>query len=401
MASSHCLNAPVCGGIASRLPAPSVAVPRCNVVGGGKPTRRCFAPAPLTAGPLEITRLHSVADAPSSSGAASTKTSQKKTCVVTGSSSGLGLNAAKALSAAGWHVVMACRDWAKAESAAKSVGMPSSTYTVMHLDLASLSSVRHFASEYKASGMPLDALVCNAAVYLPQAKEPTYTADGFELSVGTNHLGHFLLVNELMSELLKASQAGREPRCVMVGSVTGNTNTLAGSIPPRADLGDLSGLARGLKGVHTMINDGEFDGAKAYKDSKVCNMLTMRELNDRFGSEGVVFSSLYPGCIADTPLFRNHNSFFQWSFPILQKNLTKGYVSQSLAGERLASLVKDPGFDVPGAYWSWKQGGDDLYDNFNADDSEGAYVNEPSEEVSDKAKAVRLWDLSMKAVGLE
>lgn len=185
--------------------------------------------------------------------------------------SGLGLYTAKALAAAGWHVIMACRDWAKAETAAKSVGIPSSSFTVMHLDLASLNSVRNFVKIFRASDTPLDALVCNAAVYLPQAKQPTFTADGFELSVGTNHLGHFLLVNLMIEDLKKSVAAGRAPRCVMVGSVTGNTNTLAGSIPPRADLGDLSGLARGLSGGHPMIDDKEFDGAKAYKDSKVCN----------------------------------------------------------------------------------------------------------------------------------
>lgn len=60
-----------------------------------------------------------------------------------------------------------------------------------------------------------------------------------------------------------------------MGSITGNTNTLAGNVPPKANLGDLSGLANKA----TMIDAGEFDGAKAYKDSKVCNMLTMRQLH--------------------------------------------------------------------------------------------------------------------------
>jgi protochlorophyllide reductase len=55
---------------------------------------------------------------------------------------------------------------------------------------------------------------------------------------------------------------------VIVGSITGNTNTMAGNVPPKADLGDLSGLADGA----TMIDGKEFDGAKAYKDSKVCNV---------------------------------------------------------------------------------------------------------------------------------
>jgi protochlorophyllide reductase len=85
--------------------------------------------------------------------------------------------------------------------AAKKMGMPAGSYTVLHLDLASLNSVRNFVENFRASGSRIDALVCNAAVYLPTAKEPTFTADGFELSVGTNHLGHFLLANMMMEDL--------------------------------------------------------------------------------------------------------------------------------------------------------------------------------------------------------
>ena len=196
--------------------------------------------------------------------------------------------------------------------------------------------------------------MCNAAVYLPTAKEPTFTADGFELSVGTNHLGHFLLANLLMPSLEASpdnSPAG-QPRMVIVGSITGNTNTMAGNVPPKADLGDLSGLASKAP----MIDGKEFDGAKAYKDSKVCNMLTMRELNKRFGGTSrVAFSSLYPGCIADTGLFRTHFQLFKTLFPLFQKYVTKGYVSQAEAGRRLAQVVSDPSMGKSGVYWSWSE----------------------------------------------
>lgn len=90
---------------------------------------------------------------------------------------------------------------------------------------------------------------------------------------------------------------------------TGNTNTLAGNVPPKANLGDLRGLAGGLNGLNTsaMIDGGSFDGTKAYKDSKVCNMFTMQEFHRRYHEEtGITFASLYPGCIATTGLFREH-----------------------------------------------------------------------------------------------
>lgn len=332
-----------------------------------------------------ITRTSAAATDSVSSASGLDPATQKPTVIITGASSGLGLNAAKALAASGdWHVVMACRDFAKAKKAAKDIGMPEGSYTVMHLDLASLDSVRQFAQAFKESGRRLDALVCNAAVYLPTSKEPEYTADGFELSVGTNHLGHFLLSNLLLENLEGApenSPAG--PRLIIVGSITGNTNTMAGNVPPKADLGDMSGL----ESKATMIDGKEYDGAKAYKDSKVCNMLTMREFNKRFGGKRVTFASLYPGCIADTGLFRTHYGLFRTLFPLFQKYVTKGYVSQEEAGKRLAQVVTDPSLNKSGVYWSWSN-------------TSGTFENQMSEEVSDDAKAAKLWEVSSKLVGL-
>jgi hypothetical protein len=117
--------------------------------------------------------------------ATSDKATQKPTVIVTGASSGLGLSAARWLAQSGdWHVVMACRDFSKAEAAAQRLGLPPGSFSVVHLDLSSLESVRQFVQNFRSSGRRLDALVCNAAVYLPTAKEPSFTADGFELSVG-------------------------------------------------------------------------------------------------------------------------------------------------------------------------------------------------------------------------
>eukprot|EP00884_Botryococcus_braunii_P012818 jgi/Botrbrau1/21537/Bobra.174_2s0040.1 len=252
----------------------------------------------------------------------------------------------------------------------------------MHLDLAALESVRQFVEAFRASGRRLDALVCNAAVYLPTAKEPRFTADGFELSAGTNHLGHFLLMNLLLPDLESAPD-GSLKRVVIVGSITGNTNTLAGNVPPKADLGDLSGLAT----KQVMIDGGEFNGAKAYKDSKVCNMLTMREAHRRFAERGLTFASLYPGCIAETGLFREHYPIFRTLFPPFQKYITKGYVSEQEAGQRLAQVVSDPGLGKSGVYWSW-------------DNQLGSFENQVSEEVGDAEKGQKLWEISEKLVGL-
>ncbi|MBD6620274.1 protochlorophyllide reductase [Komarekiella sp. 'clone 1'] len=316
---------------------------------------------------------------------------QKSTVVITGASSGVGLQAARALAQTEqWHVVMACRDLAKAEKAAQSVGMSKDSYTVMLLDVASLESVRQFVKNFREIGRPLDALVCNAAIYMPLLKEPLRSPEGFELSVATNHLGHFLLCNLMLEDLKKASVS--KPRLVILGTVTHNPKELGGKIPPRPDLGDLKGFEAGFKQPISMIDGKKFEPVKAYKDSKVCNVLTMRELHRRYHeSTGITFSSLYPGCVATTALFRNHYPLFQKIFPVFQKYITGGFVSEELAGERVAAVVADSEYSQSGTYWSWG----------NRQKKNGkSFVQDVSKEASDDDKAKRMWDLSEKLVGL-
>jgi protochlorophyllide reductase len=317
---------------------------------------------------------------------------QQPTVIITGASSGVGLNAAKALTDRGWHVVMACRNLEKAQQAALAIGMPADSYSLIHLDLASLASVRQFVKEFRASGRSLTSLVCNAAVYYPLEKAPIYSEDGYEISVATNHLGHFLLCNLLLEDL-KASPA-QDRRLIILGTVTANPKELGGKIPIPAppDLGNLEGFEAGFKAPVAMINGKAFKSGKAYKDSKLCNVLTMRELHRRYHDQtGITFSSLYPGCVADTPLFRHHFKAFQTIFPWFQKNITGGYVTQPLAGERVAAVVADPDLRESGIYWSWGN---------RQKLGRRSFAQEVSNEAQDDAKARKLWDLSAKLVGL-
>jgi protochlorophyllide reductase len=316
----------------------------------------------------------------------------KPTVIVTGASSGVGLYGAKALAAQGWHVIMACRDTAKAEKAAKEVDIAPGTYTVMPLDLANFDSVRQFVKDFRATGKPLTALVCNAAVYLPLLKEPQRNADGYEISVATNHLGHFLLCNLMLEDLKNSPAADR--RLIILGTVTANPKELGGKIPIPAppDLGDFQGFEAGFKDPVSMINGKPFKSGKAYKDSKLCNLLTMRELDRRYAnSTGITFNSFYPGCVAETALFRNHFNLFQKLFPVFQKNITGGYVSQELAGERLAQVVADPALKTSGVYWSWGN---------RQKEGRAAFMQEMSNEALNNGKAEKLWRLSEKLVGL-
>jgi protochlorophyllide reductase len=317
----------------------------------------------------------------------------KSTVIITGASSGVGLQAARALAQTGtWHVIMACRNLPKTEQAAKTVGMPPQSYTILPLDLASLESVRAFVKTFRESGKSLDALVCNAAVYMPLLKEPAYSPDGYELSVATNHLGHFLLCNLLLDDL--KNSGAKEPRLVILGTVTANPKELGGKIPIPAppNLGDLKGFEAGFKAPIAMIDGKKFKPGKAYKDSKLCNVLTMRELHRRYHeATGITFSSMYPGCVAETALFRNSYPLFQKIFPWFQKNITKGYVTEELAGDRLAEVVADPTYNKSGSYWSWG--------NRQKPDRR-SFEQEMSNEALDDTKARKLWELSAKLVGL-
>jgi protochlorophyllide reductase len=314
------------------------------------------------------------------------------TVLITGASSGVGLFATKAMVARGWHVVMACRDTDKARRAQAALAIPDDAVTHLPVDLGDLESVRRLVESFHASGRTLDALVINAAVYLPRLKSPQRSPQGYEISMATNHLGHFLLIQLLLPDLERSSHPSR--RLVILGTVTANSKELGGRIPipAPADLGDLAGFAAGFQAPIAMADGKPFKPGKAYKDSKLCTMITSQELHRRLhDGTGIIVSSLYPGCVADTPLFRHTPKAFQTIFPWFQKNITGGYVSQALAGERVAQVVADPEFAVSGVHWSWgnrqKKGGKQ-------------FSQELSEQASNPETARRLWDYSMRLVGL-
>jgi protochlorophyllide reductase len=312
--------------------------------------------------------------------------------LITGASSGVGLFATQALVSRGWHVLMACRDTAKARRAQQALAIPDAAVTHLAVDLGDLDSVNRLVAAVHATGRPLDAVVVNAAVYKPSLKQPERSPQGYEISMATNHLGHFLLIQRLLPDLERSNHPSR--RLVILGTVTANSKELGGKIPipAPADLGDLAGFRAGFRAPVSMADGKPFKPGKAYKDSKLCNMITTQELHRRLHqSTGIVFTSLYPGCVADSPLFRNSPQAFQVIFPWFQKNVTGGYVSQAMAGERVAQVVADPEFAVSGVHWSWG----------NRQRKDGRQF---SQELSDKASnpqtASNMWDLSLQLVGL-
>jgi protochlorophyllide reductase len=337
---------------------------------------------------------------------------KRKFCVITGTTSGLGRQTVRSLleNYDNYYVIAANRNVEKAIQAAEEDGIDMSRYQAVDLDLGSFSSTRAFVPKLKKilGTKPLDALCCNAAVYQPALNYPKWTSDNIEEQLQINHLSHFLLASLLLPFITKADQG----RVVIVGSITGNTNTIGGGLVlPFANLGDLKGMKNGSKNPISMIDGKTFNGAKAYKDSKICNMMTIFQLHQRYHAKtGVVFSSMYPVCIAETQLFREKREWFQKLFPLFMKYVTGGYVSEAEAGDRLAQTVAAPETGKSGVYWSWNGGAREIPKrDFKRGITKGTggggggresvFENVPSAEVSDETKGKLMWDYSTQITG--
>ena len=194
-----------------------------------------------------------------------------KLAVVTGSNSGLGLGLATRLSAAGADVVMAIRNRTKGEAAVEQIRatVPDAKLTIKSLDLSSLDSVAALGEDLNAEGRPIDILINNAGVMQPPERQTT--ADGFELQVGSNHLGHFALTGHLVT-LLRAADA----------RVT-----------------TLSSLAARMGGVNfdDLQWEKRYNPTQAYSQSKSSNLMFALELDrrSRAAGWGVVSNAAHPG----------------------------------------------------------------------------------------------------------
>ena len=286
--------------------------------------------------------------------------------LITGTTSGIGLNTLKPLLRFGWEIIAVNRSNKRAAERAQQSLTDSEMKNInfIEIDLSDLDDVRNGCSEIlKKFKNPINSIICNAAIYKPRLRRPERSSQGFEKSMAVNHFGHFLLISLLLENVLSSENEiylnGKtttfKPRITVLGTVTANYSELGGRIPipAPADLGDLSGFKNGFLSPISMANGKKFKPGKAYKDSKLCNMVTVQELSKRYSKEKIIINSLYPGCVADTKLFRDTPWLFRFLFPIFQKIITKGYVSQRLAGERVAQVASLKEYAKPAVHWSW------------------------------------------------
>jgi len=286
------------------------------------------------------------------------------TILVTGASAGLGVETARALASHGASLVLGVRDLAKARDHLGAAGVDPASYELRSLDLADLASVRAFCDGVAVDHDRLDALIANAGVMAcPQGT----TADGFETQFGTNHLGHFVLVNRLRPLLESASPA----RVVCLSS--------GGHRMSDVDLDDPN------------YERTPYDPWLAYGRSKTANVLFAVELDRRWRDRGVRATAVHPGMIA-TELSRHLTD--ETLAALVERRgkrpATRKSVPAGAATAVWAAVVADAGA-VGGRYCEDCAVSDVLTDP-DARTGVAAYAVDP-----DRARA--LWALSERLVG--
>jgi NAD(P)-dependent dehydrogenase (short-subunit alcohol dehydrogenase family) len=215
-----------------------------------------------------------------------------KVAIVTGANCGVGYETARALASKGATVIMACRNEEKGTAAAQTIRDEYRDALIdwLHLDLADLSSIRHFVEEFLGRYDQLHLLINNAGVMMiPELRR---TVDGFEMQFGTNHLGHFALTGLLLDTINRTPDA----RVVTVSS---------------------SGHRQGRMDFANLNAEVSYSRIMAYTESKLANLLFTYELQRRFETAGArtIAVASHPGWTAtnlqrDVGLFRFFNPFF-------------------------------------------------------------------------------------------
>jgi NAD(P)-dependent dehydrogenase (short-subunit alcohol dehydrogenase family) len=283
---------------------------------------------------------------------------KSKVVIVTGSSSGIGYEAARVLANKNAKVIIAVRSLEKGNAAAEKIRAQNKNVdvSVMQLDLADLTSVKKFADEFRNTYSRLDLLINNAGVMIPPYGK---TKDGFELQFGTNHLGHFALTGQLLPLL----NATKDARVVNVSSGAHNFGNL--------DFDDLAWEKRG------------YSAFRAYGDSKLANLYFTYELNKKLRAAGAdtIATAAHPGYTA-TELQR-HSSLIAMGNSLLAQSVSMGALP-TLRAATEAGLKGDEYFGPNGIMEMW-----------------GYPKRVESNKLShDESIAQKLWEVSEKLTGV-
>jgi protochlorophyllide reductase len=327
-----------------------------------------------------------------------------RTVLITGCNHGIGLDAAKKFAKRNdLKVILACRTLAKAKGAKSEIleaiaqeggkVNDSSLLVPAECDLADLESIKIFATSL--GDEPIDILCLNAGVQYAGSKEVNRTKDGFEISMGTDHLGHFYLTNLLLKNVESAGITSTlKPRIVVTASEVHDPESPGGKVGRGAGLGDFEGIKE--DGAEFELMDGsEFDADKAYKDSKLANILFANELNRRLRLAGSQINvvSFGPGLITRSNFFQHQNQVFTKVFDFAANDLLHVAETVSGGGDCLIKMALDPELEnKTGVYYNNDLGGETGH---------VFHESKTSRESMNVEEAVELWTWSEALVGEE
>lgn len=290
---------------------------------------------------------------------------QLRVAMITGGNSGIGFAVANKLAAKGYGVILASRNQQASTKAIAQIRAvnPSALVESIPLDLSSFASVRQCASAFQSKGYPLNILINNAGGSV-SGRQASFTVDGFELTFGTNHLGHFLLTNLLLEDLKRSAPA----RVITVSSELHNP-AYAGGPAPDFDYDNL----RGEKYYNPQV---------FYRNSKLANIWFAYELQRRLTSTGVTSNAVCPGFVPAAIAARRKSAIERLFYAQV---MTRMPFARSLeqASESYMFAATDPALEGVGG-------------KFIVDGKE----KRSSDESYDEAKARHLWELSWEWCGL-
>ena len=277
----------------------------------------------------------------------------RKVCVVSGSTSGVGLSAVKRLARGGAHIVMVCRNAEKAEGVRREiVAQHDVPVDVVIADFSDLGEVRHAAEVLLRDYPRIDVLINSVGLH---STSRITTPAGFEMVFCVNHLGPFLLTYLLLERLRQSAPA----RIIQVNSEGHRFGGL--------NLDDLDWKRRRYKGL------------KSYGASKIAQLLTVWEFADRLKDSGVTINAMHPGDVR-TNIGNNNGPLYRWWLHNVTWHVLK---NPAISGEALYYLAAAPELaDVTGRFF-----------HLTIDEK-------PAAHALDREKGRAVWDLSLRTTGL-
>lgn len=272
--------------------------------------------------------------------------------VVTGASSGIGLETARALAAADYHVAMVVRDPMRGDAAYEAIrsSAPQAKLSLHRADLSSQSEIRTLAAELAERFPRIDRLVNNAGLIAEDYRE---TVDGMESTWAVNHLAYYLLTRLLLPHLKKAEGA----RIVSVASEASRAGSIDFENP-------------GRKGAYSALG--------AYAQSKLANIMFTYELARRLNGQQITANCMHPGGV-NTNFSRNNSGFLARAFQILMPLMR----SPAQGADTVVWLSLDPALQgVSGKYWKDRK------------------EIVPQSRASVESDCRKLWELSATQTGL-